>query len=225
MLAGPATASTSAAVKSSGSSACWPSAYSANRYVCVSPAGGHGPLHPSSPAPLRPANAPVISPPSPTSPAVGGIAATTQWTNPSASSSVTTRAISTVPAGGAVQLSVGERSSPSHVKRASMAPPAGHGSCRLNGGRRGHAGQRRRRRQQRLARQRTRGAGDDRGGRRRRGRRHRRPLLARRWPQLLAVVGVAGGDQHDGEDGRRRSSPRGRLGGRTRRERRGPGWL
>ena len=42
----------------------------------------------------------------------GAMPATAQWTKPSASSSVTRRAISTVPAGGADHTSSGERSSP-----------------------------------------------------------------------------------------------------------------
>ena len=68
--------------------------------------------------------------PSAFSPDDGGIPATAQCTKPSASSSVTRRAISTVPAGGAVHTSSGERSSPWHVKRTSIGPPGAHGNWR-----------------------------------------------------------------------------------------------
>ena len=128
-----------------------------------------------------PSIAPGIAVPSATPLALGAMPATAQCTKPPASSSVTRRASSTVPAGGAVQLSAGEMSSPSHVKRGSIAPPSTHGAVSVNGTR-GPRRQRRRRP----------GPGRHAGERRRRrGRRHRRSLLLRRRLQLPPVVGVA----------------------------------
>ena len=65
-------------------------------------------------------------------PAVGAMPATAQWMY-SALSSTISSAISTVPAGGAVQLISGEISPPSHVYFGSMAAPSAQGRITVNG--------------------------------------------------------------------------------------------
>src|SRR5262245_10185423 len=52
---------------------------------------------------------------------------TSQWTKPSASVSVTDRASSTVPSGGAVHVTSGASPAPSHVNDAGIAAPSSHG--------------------------------------------------------------------------------------------------
>ena len=151
----------------------------------AAPDGGHGPPQPGLPKSLVPSSAPVIWAPSPFSPDDGAMPATAQWTKPSASSSVTSRAISTVPAGGAVHTSSGERSSPSHVKRASIGPPGAHGSCRENAG--GNRPSSTASVEHRHLSSGTPGRLDVVGGRGR----HGGPLVGRRRAQLAAVARVA----------------------------------
>ena len=53
-----------------------------------------------------------------------GRSTTSQWTNPAASGSSTTRTNAAVPAGAPVHASAGDRSAPSHVASRGIAPPS-----------------------------------------------------------------------------------------------------
>ncbi len=93
-------------------------------YSCAaSPAGGHGPSQPSTPPLERAVTAPAGVTPDASSVVVGGKPATTQWTNPSASRSVTAIASSAAASGTPLMTSGGETSRPSHVKSSSSTSP------------------------------------------------------------------------------------------------------